>query len=86
MDYCTLPEICRRYTEILIQLPIFSDNLWAKNVRLKVNALLYVYAKKMTQCMLFLSFCTENCAEVREKLLSQQGRSNYAFNALYFIC
>ena len=69
VGYCTLPEICRRYTQILKQLKIFSDNLWAKNLRLKVNALLYVYAKKITQCMLFLSFCTENYAEVREKLL-----------------
>ena len=35
--------------------------------------LLYVCAKKITQCVVFF-FCTENCAEVREKLPLQQGR------------
>ena len=68
---CTLPEIHRMYTEIVKQLQIFSDNLCAKNLRSKVYALFYVYAKKITQCM---SFCTENCDEVREKLVLQQGR------------
>ena len=71
VGYCTLPEIHRVYTEIVKQLQIFSDNLWAKNLRLKVYALFYVYSKKITQCMFF---CTENCDEVREKLPLQQGR------------
>ena len=71
VSYCTLPEIHRMYTEIVKQLQIFSDTLWAKHLRSKLYALFYVYAKKIPQCMFF---CTENCDEVREKLLLQQGR------------
>ena len=84
VGYCTLPEICRRYTEILKQLQIFSDNLWAKNLRLKVYALLYVYAKKITQCTSFF-------VVLYRKLRRSQREAAIAvrkvctFNALYFM-
>ena len=43
---CTLPEIHRMYTEIVKQLQIFSDDLWAKNLRSKVYAFFYVMPRR----------------------------------------
>ena len=60
VSYCTLPEIHRMYTEIVKQLQIFSDNLWAKSLRSKVYALFYVYAKKITQCFFVQKTATKS--------------------------
>ena len=81
VGYCTLPEIHRVYTEIVKQLQIFSDNLWAKNLRSKVYALFYVYSKKITQCMFFLYRKLRRSQ--REAAIA--ARKVCAFHALYLI-